>query len=180
MIIRRAHLSDCARLVEVAAATFPLACPPGTPRSDIDAFIADQLGTPSFTDYLTRDDAHIVVCAAGIRVVGYSLVLTKHAGAPDPSFGVQGHQTGYVSKFYLSPSLHGTGTAKRLMAATVSNARGHGADSLWLAVNQHNVRAHQFYLRCGFTPVGTKTMQVGHGLHCDHVMQYHPTTEPGL
>ena len=54
--VRSAASSDAALLHSLAAATFGLACPPGTPQSAIDDFVAQQLSEARFAEYLA--DAH--------------------------------------------------------------------------------------------------------------------------
>ena len=44
--------SDAGGLAELAAMTFPLACPPPSPRDEIAAFITANLSPERFVDYL--------------------------------------------------------------------------------------------------------------------------------
>ena len=75
-----------------------------------------------------------------------------------------------LSKCYVHPVHHGTGTAAALMGASLAAARGLGAGSVWLGVNQHNSRAQRFYAKSGFTVAGTKHFTVGTVREDDYVM----------
>ena len=48
VVVRIAGAADARALAEVAAATFALACPPGTKQQDIDDFVASNLSRESF------------------------------------------------------------------------------------------------------------------------------------
>ncbi|RTE49486.1 tRNA (guanosine(37)-N1)-methyltransferase TrmD [Actinobaculum sp. 352] len=65
--VRPAKPSEAAELAELAAETFPDACPPWLSEADITAFIAEHLSVRAFADYL--DDPHwvVTVLAAGCQ-----------------------------------------------------------------------------------------------------------------
>ena len=84
---------------------------------------------------------------------------------------VRARPTVELSKIYVRPEHHGAGIAGALIDASVGAARERGARSLWLGVNQHNVRANRFYEKQGFEVVGTKHFLVGSRLHDDFVRE---------
>ena len=49
--IEPAAVSDAEALSRLAAATFALACPPGTPQRDIDSYIDSELQPRHFLDH---------------------------------------------------------------------------------------------------------------------------------
>ncbi|NNH71216.1 GNAT family N-acetyltransferase [Nocardia uniformis] len=162
---------DIAELSTVAAATFPLACPPGSTPADIAAFIADVLSPERFTEYLA-DPTHTVLKAMdGDRIVGYSLLVATEPADPNVAAAVTLRPVLELSKMYVLPGQHGSGVSGALMAAALDTARADGKAGVWLGVNQENVRAQRFYGKHGFTVVGTKTFLVGAQLHSDYVMQ---------
>lgn len=55
---------------------------------------------------------------------------------------------------WLDPSLRGTGSAERLVAAVTVWAAEEHADVIRLDVMKTNERAQRFYRRCGFTTIG--------------------------
>ena len=75
-----------------------------------------------------------------------------------------------IARFYLDPSLHGTGFAGTLMAACLDWARGRGKRTAWLQVWELNKRAIAFYQKEGFADRGQTTFQVGNILYRDRVM----------
>ena len=178
--IRPAVAADAVALAALAAETFPLACPPGTEDSEIERFVSQHLSAERFREYLRDPEAFVVVCESDPGLVGYTLLFDGFDHAPEPSYGVRGDKPAFMSKLYVVPERHGTEVAAALMAAGISWARGRGASSLWLAVNQQNRRAARFYTKHGFEPVGVKTMLVGQTVHDDFVYELDLRTAPGV
>lgn len=178
--VRRGRPGDEAALHRVAAETFGLACPPGTPQSDVDDFIGRHLSEERFAQYLA-DPARIVLMATpGSReadAVAYAMLVRGEITDPDVRALVDGASTIELSKFYVRLDSHGRGVAATLMAATIEAAAGTGATTIWLGVNQKNVRAAKFYTKNGFEIIGTKRFLVGEQWHDDHV-RLRPLTAP--
>jgi len=166
---RRADLADIDLLHDLAARTFGLACPPGTLKTDIDAFIAKHLSAESFRGYLSDPGRIILIAAEDGVPLGYSMLVRGPIADPDVARVVDAATSIELSKFYLLPDRHGSGVAATLMAATLSEAAATGAGFCWLGVNQQNVRAGRFYTKAGFEIVGTKRFRVGAEWHDDHI-----------
>jgi ribosomal protein S18 acetylase RimI-like enzyme len=71
---------------------------------------------------------------------------------------------------YVLPDNHGAGVSAALMQVALVHAAGMAAKSLWLGVNQQNLRAQRFYAKYDFTINGTKTFHLGGGVENDYVM----------
>ena len=169
--VSRAGLWDAEALSDVAAATFPLACPPGSSADDIEVFIDDVLSSERFGEYLSDPARTVLKATNGSGIVGYAMLIDGEPADPDVGRVVTLRPTTEISKLYVLPGNHGTGVASALMDAIVERAVAAGFAGLWLGVNQENVRAQRFYAKHGFTQVGTKTFLVGTQLHHDFVMQ---------
>lgn len=166
VIVDRAGLWDAEAISDVAAATFPLACPPGATPDDVEIFIGEVLSGERFGEYLS-DPARIVLKAVvDDDIVGYAMLVT---GGPAPAAGP--HQLVEISKMYVLPGHHGGGVTTALMNAALDRARAEGYAGVWLGVNQENVRARRFYAKHGFTEVGTRTFTVGSQVHHDYVLR---------
>ncbi|HEY0001018.1 MAG TPA: GNAT family N-acetyltransferase [Actinoplanes sp.] len=169
---RAAGPADAGLLHDLAARTFELACPPGTLRSDIDAFIAANLSPESFAQYLADPRRIILITTVDEVPAGYAMLVGGPIADPDVASVVAcagGTNSIELSKFYLAPDRHGSGAAPALMAATLVAAAGTGAEFCWLGVNQRNERAARFYAKHGFEIVGVKRFRVGDVWHDDHV-----------
>ncbi|GAB2714095.1 GNAT family N-acetyltransferase [Nocardia thraciensis] len=168
--VDRAGLWDAEALSDVAAAAFPMACPPELEPTDIETFVADILSGERFGDYLTDPDRTILKATANGDIVGYAMLV---AGAPiDPAIAaaIGGRPVAEISKLYVLPGHHGAGVSTALMHAVVDLARRGGYAGVWLGVNQDNERAQRFYAKHGFRTVGTKTTTVGSQVCHDYVL----------
>ena len=169
--IRQAQPSDAAELASVAAATFALACPPGTAPESIAEFIASTLSEERFGHYLVDPTRDIRLAEHDGAAAGYTMLVFGEPAAADVAAAISIRPTFELSKVYVLSDRHGVGIAAPLMTATLDAARERGALGIWLGVNAQNARAIRFYEKSGFAIVGKKTFMVGPELHHDHVME---------
>jgi ribosomal protein S18 acetylase RimI-like enzyme len=168
--IRKATTDDAGALAELAAVTFPLACPPGSRPEDIAAHLAVTLSEAKFHDYLADPAVTVLVIDADGGLRGYSLLLGRPTEDPDVAAALGGNPGMELSKCYVHPDHHGLGAAAELMQASIDSAVEAGAGILWLGVNSQNARAIRFYEKSGFRRVGTKTFRLGTTVEHDFVM----------
>ncbi|MBU8810153.1 GNAT family N-acetyltransferase [Mycolicibacterium goodii] len=179
VVVDLAQPADLPELAAVAAATFPLACPPSATPQNIAAFIDETLSEKRFGDYLddpgrtvlvARDTAHARSTSDPVSISGYALLIRGVPDDADVQRAVPTRPALELSKIYVLPERHGTGTATALMTTTLSKAVELDVRCVWLGVNQQNVRAQRFYAKHGFTVNGTKTFRLGAGIENDYVM----------
>lgn len=183
--IRQAGSDDTLALAELASATFPLACPPGSTPEDIATFIAANLNAGCFARYLDDPSRALFVAAehgpaagggpggsaqGGAHLVGYTMVVDVPPSDADVAAAVGDGAAVELSKCYARPDVHGTGVTACLMAACLGWAAGRGAKQVWLGVNSENFRARRFYEKHGFRVAGSKDFQLGDRVEHDHVM----------
>ncbi|ALE07997.1 hypothetical protein AL755_18830 [Arthrobacter sp. ERGS1:01] len=171
--IRQATTADAAALSELAAATFPLACPPGSTEADIAAFIAEHLSAGAFSGYLV-DPARAVFVAedagAPQPLLAYTMLVDAPTKDPDVAAVLGTPAAIELSKCYARPDCHGRGVSTMLMDASLQWALGKGAPEVWLGVNDENLRARSFYEKHGFSVAGTKSFTLGNRVEHDYVM----------
>lgn len=168
--IDTASQAQIAELAEVAARTFPSACPPSATPGDVATFIAENLSPARFGDYLGDSDRSVLTATADGRIIGYAMVIRGVPDDADVSSAVMTRPAVELSKMYVLPHAHGTGTSAALMSAALAQADRLGARCVWLGVNQQNQRAQRFYAKHGFTVTGTKTFRLGAHIEQDYVM----------
>jgi GNAT superfamily N-acetyltransferase len=169
--IRRADPRDAGALHEVAAATFPLACPPHTTRAAIDEFIADHLSETSFDGYLADPQRALFLALEDETAIGYTMVIFADPTDADVVASITIRPTAELSKVYVREGHHGAGIAGRLVELSIAAAAERGAAGIWLGVNQENARANRFYEKQGFALVGTKRFLVGGQYEDDFVRE---------
>lgn len=171
MEFRRAASGDAALLHDVAAATFALACPPDSSPDDVQLFIDTHLTEARFDEYLADPERDLFVAVEGERAFGYTMLIAGEPTDPDVAASVALRPTVELSKMYVRPDAHGSGTASQLIERSVAIARERGAASVWLGVNDQNARATRFYEKSGFVRVGTKRFLLGTRWESDFVLE---------
>ena len=175
--IRVAERADAAALSELAAETFPLACPPSTTPEAIAAFIVEHFTVERLSAWLEDADRTLLVAEElDGRLVGYSMLIRAASGEPgdaDAAAAVSARPAIELSKFYTRALAHGSGTvAGPLMRATIDAAGAARASTVWLGVNEENARAIRFYEKHGFGKVGRKRFRLGDRLEEDWVLEH--------
>ena len=126
--IRRAVPGDEAAVAAVAAATFPLACPPHTTDAAKEAFIASVLSEQRFAGYLADESRRVLLAedAAG-AVIGYTMVNLGEPEDADVRGAIRIRPSAELSKCYVLPGHQGAGVAGQLMAESLRVAAETGA-----------------------------------------------------
>ncbi len=159
--VRLAGVADAGALHEVAAATFALACPPGTTQLAVDDFIAKHLTEEHFAGYLADPQRRLLLAELDGIAVGYTMLVVAEPTDVDVAESITLRPTVELSKCYVVAGLHGAGVGAMLIEESVVLARAEGAAGMWLGVNEHNPRANRFYDKSGFRVVGRKKFLVG-------------------
>jgi ribosomal protein S18 acetylase RimI-like enzyme len=162
--------ADLPELADVAARTFPLACPPSVTPENVAAFIAEHLSQSRFRDYLADPDRAVLAARENGRIVGYVMLIRGVPDDDDVQRAVTPRPAVELSKMYVLPDSHGAGVSASMMTAALQRATDLGAMCVWLGVNQLNQRAQRFYAKQGFSINGTKTFRLGAGIENDYVM----------
>ena len=76
-----------------------------------------------------------------------------------------------LRQLYVLKAWHGRGIAQALMDWVLAEARGRGAEELYLSVFTDNHRARSFYARYGFEPIGPYIFMVGSHEDQDIIMK---------
>lgn len=159
--VRLAGRGDAVMLHLLAAATFPLACPPDTPAEDVQAYIDEELTVERFRTRLESDRRTLFIGEIDGTPAGYAMV-SHHAILNDEVAALLEHSpTAELSKLYLLAGRHGSGLADKLMEAALADARDRGAKSMWLGADPGNSRANSLCDRYGFERRGIKKFKVG-------------------
>ncbi|CAM3072680.1 N-acetyltransferase [Mycobacterium intermedium] len=156
-----AAAASAGELANVAAATFPLACPPSVTATNVASFIAANLSAARFAEYLSDPRRAILAAHHDERIIGYAMLIRD---IPESDSSAE------LSKIYVLPDFHGRGVAGKLMDAVLDRAARQGVRRVWLGVNRQNVRAQRFYTKCGFEVSGTRTFRLGDQLESDYLM----------
>lgn len=154
--------ADLDSIAELAARTFPLACPPDLSRDAIDAFIGQHLSPEALRAHLDTPGHELLAARTpGDQLVGYALLVDGIEMDPGCADDVRHRPTVGISKLYVDAGHHGSGLAALVLDDIVRRGVGRGVRSLWLATNVANTRARRFYVKQGFVERGSRTFDVG-------------------
>ncbi|WAP51275.1 GNAT family N-acetyltransferase [Arthrobacter sp. ATA002] len=170
--VTAATSADAPELAALAALTFPLACPPEVTAADSAEFIAAHLSEDAFAQYLADDSKRVLVARRGGNLIGYALLVFSPPSDPEVAEALR-HLPGpaaELSKCYVHPAAHGTGAAAALMQAAVDAVVLSGCRTLWLGVNDLNLRAQSFYRKSGFVEAGRRSFTVGGQVFRDFIL----------
>ena len=173
-VARPAREHEVQALHELAAATFPLACPAHLPAAAMDDFVAEHLSVAAFAAHLANPDHTVLVADVDDLLVGYALVKLGPPADPDVRAAVPVGPWCELSKLYVRPDGHGSGAARALLDGVERIAWQASAATLWLGVNQLNRRANAFYAKNGLEIVGTRHFVVGGQVEDDFVRARRP------
>jgi ribosomal protein S18 acetylase RimI-like enzyme len=168
--VTTAAAADLPELADVAAETFPLACPPSVSQDNVAAFIDENLTQAHFARYLHDPDRLVLIARENGRMIGYAMLIRGVPDDDDVQKAVTLRPAVEISKMYVLPDNHGAGASAALMTDALNRAPRLDAKCVWLGVNQNNERARRFYTKNGFTIKGTKTFRLGTRIENDYVM----------
>ena len=115
-----------------------------------------EIADPDFAFRLAEEDD---------RLAGYAKLSSLSLPAEPAGPAVE------LDQLYLLKPWHGTGMARALMDWVLAEARGRGAEELYLSVFTGNHRARRFYAGYGFEEVGPYTFMVGNHADPDLIMR---------
>ena len=162
IVVRRATLDDVSALVDVAALTFPLACPPYHSAENIRAHIDAYLSHDRFVEYVSNDDFTLFAADMAGSIIGYVLIDYRVSTEPDVStLLADARPVAELSKLYVHPEFHGVGIAHVMLDQALADAGLRGIRAVWLTVAQSNARANAFYEKSGFANVANREYRVG-------------------
>ncbi|CAM2740818.1 tRNA (guanosine(37)-N1)-methyltransferase TrmD [Actinomyces slackii] len=190
VVIRPARVGDLESIADLAARTFPDACPEYIPAEQIAEHIAANLTPQRFAAWLADERVPLLVARAlqapgGAEeqgpVLGYStLILEVLDEAGEPPIGLDarpecvqaapGQVIAELSKVYTDPAMRGSGLAAALVGHSLRLAGEHGVDLVWLGTSTRNKRAQKAYRRAGFALAGERSYGVGAVICHDVVM----------
>lgn len=165
LAIRRGTVADAPALTAFAERIFRQTFGPDNRPEDMDAYVtpaynearqAEELGDPGLDTLLGEVDGELVAFAQLRR------------GTPPPCVEVPSARE--LWRFYVGQAWHGRGIAPEMMDAALAAARDRGAGAVWLAVWDRNPRAIAFYVRCGFSHVGSRPFLLGSDAQVDLLM----------
>ena len=165
LTLRPATRGDAAALAAFAEHVFRDTFGPHNRTEDMDAYCSTAFSLAELERELAAPYLHTVLGIAGGEIAGYAQL--RDGPAPEC---VTGPDPIELKRLYVGRRWQGGGVAQILMARAMDLAQQRGAQTLYLAVWQHNHRAIAFYAKQGFERVGVAPFQLGADLQLDPIM----------
>jgi ribosomal protein S18 acetylase RimI-like enzyme len=169
--VRRAAPDDAQALSLLGAATFLESYAHLLPVTDILLHVARQHTAEVYARWLADPacGCWIAEHLPGSAPVGYLIAAPPDLPLPDAD-----GDDWEIRRIYVLHRFHRTGLGRRLMQEVQEAARAAGKRRLLLGVYSRNEAALAFYVRQGFTRVGTRSFRVGASDYHDYILQRVP------
>lgn len=162
--IRHATPGDATLLASFAAQAFSDTYRDISDAQEIADYVAEHFRPEVMADVIADPACTTLLAWVDGQLAGYAIV--KDEAAPDC---VNSPAPLKLWRIYLGEGFIGRGLGAALMQAVHAEARRRGAHTLWLGVYDRNVRAVEFYERCGFAKVGGQEFLFGGQIYIDPV-----------
>jgi len=163
-VIRPASPHDAALLARFAAQAFADTYRGLDDEQEIADYVAEHFTAEVMAGVIADTACTTLLAWLGDELAGYAVLR----GKPPPAC-VGGGAPLQLWRLYLGQAFTGRGLGAQLMTAVRTEARRHGAQTLWLGVYDRNVRAVAFYKRFGFAQVGTSEFLFGGRIYSDPI-----------
>jgi ribosomal protein S18 acetylase RimI-like enzyme len=164
-MIRKAEERDASSLAAVSIEVW------------VSTYLRDGV-SPLFADYVLAEftalkfhnaigdpDLAIFVSENRTGIDGFVTVCSAAASPPAGCSPLE------ITTLYVQPRHQSGGRGAALLRHALDHCRGIGGESAWLTVEAENRRAIDFYLRHGFTRIGSTDFVIGDQAYENHVMR---------
>jgi ribosomal protein S18 acetylase RimI-like enzyme len=166
-LIRRCNPDDAPTLASLGARLFTETYGPTHPEPELSRYLARSFSVEGVREAVSKTDASMFLVEDSRGVpVAYAYLRAS----PEPPAGVEGVRPFEIVRFYVDTACQGRGVGASLMDACFNDAKGRGADVIWLQVWKEAPWAVGFYHRMGFSVVGSAPFYFGDRIGDDHIM----------
>ena len=140
---------------------------PTHPEPELSRYLARSFSKEGIREAIADDEVTMFLAEdTGQQPIGYAYLRASH----HPPEGVEGNRVFEIVRFYVDASYHRRGVGAALMKDCLADARARGGDAIWLQVWKEAPWAVEFYMRMGFSVVGSAKFYFGEQIGDDHVM----------
>jgi ribosomal protein S18 acetylase RimI-like enzyme len=164
LILQTASIKDAALIADFARQTFETAFGPDNDPEDMRTYLDACFTHEQIKSELEKSDVTYLLAYADKMLVGY----IKLEVGPPPDYEPVSNPI-QLSRIYVASHLLGQGLGTQLMQLTLQECRQLGYESVWLGVWDQNLKAQNFYERCGYRKIGTKSFILGSDKQVDTV-----------
>jgi ribosomal protein S18 acetylase RimI-like enzyme len=161
-----ARRQDASDIAELSARLFRDRYETENTPEDIEIYLKSNFSLPVITKELSDEKITYLMLYQKYTLIGYAKLTMDKAPSE-----LQGTKPLELARIYVEPENIGKGFGSALMSACLERAIDGGFNSIWLGVWQKNHQAINFYLKWGFTKVGTQKFLLGKDMQNDFIME---------
>ena len=165
--IRRCTVNDAATMASLAARLFTETYGPTHPEPELSRYLARSFSIEGIREAIADDGVTMLIVE---DPKGSTIAYAYLRSSADPPSGVDGVRAFEIVRFYVDGAAQGRGVGAALMDKCFDDAKGRGADVVWLQVWKEAPWAVGFYARMGFSVVGSAPFYFGDQVGDDHIM----------
>jgi ribosomal protein S18 acetylase RimI-like enzyme len=165
--VRRCSVEDAEAVADLASRLFVESYGPTHPEPELSRYLARSFPANGIREAIESPAVTILVAEdSEQRPIAYAYMRVN----PDQPEGVRGQHVIEIVRFYVDAAFQGRGVGAALMDECFDDAARRGADVIWLQVWKEAPWAIGFYVRMGFTVVGSALFYFGEQIGHDHIM----------
>jgi diamine N-acetyltransferase len=165
-IIKKATLSDLARLQEIGRQTFSETFASENKKEDMERYLAESFSIERLETELQDANAEFYFATMEEKILGY---LKLNFGPSQTEF--RDEKAVEIERIYVLKEYHGKKVGQLLYEQAIQIARQKKADYVWLGVWEKNPRAINFYKKNGFAEFDTHIFKLGDDEQTDILMK---------
>ena len=148
--LRRITTDDAKVLSAIAKQTFFDTFTGTCTDADMQEFLEAYFNENRLAKEISDENNFYFFAEQNGNPVGYLQFMEDYSGLPL----IKKWKALELKRIYVLKEFQGKGIAKQLMDLTLSHAKEHAYEVVWLGVWEHNNRAQQFYKKYGFVDSG--------------------------
>jgi len=153
--IVKATVRDCELLAKIGKKSFLDAHSKSASKEDIDTFLSQNYSSKDFAkDIAIADNIYRLIYFKN-QAVGFSKVVLHI-----PNTYIHEPQVTKLDRLYLLKEFYGQNLGDTLLNCNIELSKRNNQKGMWLAVWIENKRALKFYLKNGFTIVGSYDFKI--------------------
>jgi ribosomal protein S18 acetylase RimI-like enzyme len=161
-----ATAADIDALQSISRQTFSAAFAHQNTEENMQAYLENNLSKEQLLKELATEGSEFYMAYNNRQAVGY-LKLNFGNAQTD----LQEPKSMEIERIYVMPDYFGKNAGKQLLDFAVETARYYNAESIWLGVWEHNLRAIRFYQKNGFSEFARHNFILGTEKQTDLLMR---------
>lgn len=153
--IVRASIPDANLLVDLAAETFIQSHASSASKKDIDAYVNEKYTVSIMAAELNKPDNLYHLLFYKNKPIGFSKIILNEAHP-----NINNTKVTKLERLYILNEYHDLKLGRALFEFNVKLSKKSQQNGMWLFVWVDNLRAFNFYVKCGFTIIGSHDFRI--------------------